>query len=254
MKMVVHPQYAHLTDFVRSLPTSFESGGEVVYRGRNLLKQFCVQGTYLNVKRFRKPLFINRIAYTFLRKPKAYRAYRNAVEVIKRGFCTPQPVAYLLCYKSGLLAESYFVSLHEQDAQEVRNYYFATGQTPDEQALLHTVGQYTAQLHEAGILHQDYSPGNILYRKQNGEFHLSLVDINRMKFQLVDMHTGCQNLCRLFGQSQAMQFVGEAYARQRGFSPQECISLMQKYQSKFLIYSQKRNKRREKIRQRRMKE
>lgn len=40
--------------------------------------------------------------------------------------------------------------------------------------------EFTARLHEAGILHLDYSPGNILYDKIGEEYHFSLVDINRM--------------------------------------------------------------------------
>lgn len=42
--------------------------------------------------------------------------------------------------------------------------------------------EFTARLHEAGILHLDYSPGNILYDKIGEEYHFSLVDINRMHF------------------------------------------------------------------------
>ena len=47
--------------------------------------------------------------------------------------------------------------------------------------------QYTARLHEAGILHRDYSPGNILFDKIDGEYQFSLVDINRMSFGVVDI-------------------------------------------------------------------
>lgn len=54
-----------------------------------------MNGLEINVKRYRVPIFINRIAYTFFRKSKACRAYNNAFEVIKRGFETPESIAYI---------------------------------------------------------------------------------------------------------------------------------------------------------------
>ena len=59
--------------------------------------------------------------------------------------------------------------------------------------------EFTARLHEAGILHLDYSPGNILYDKIGEEYHFSLVDINRMHFGEVDIKKGCANFAPFMG-------------------------------------------------------
>ena len=87
-KIILNPQYKSLYTFIETLPQNFNAGGEIVQDRRNTIKKFKVNGLEINVKRYRVPIFINRIAYTFFRKSKACRAYNNAFEVIKRGFET----------------------------------------------------------------------------------------------------------------------------------------------------------------------
>ena len=43
-------------------------------------------------------------------------------------------------------------------------------------------GPYTAVMHEREVLHLDYSPGNILWDKDDEGYHFTVVDINRMRF------------------------------------------------------------------------
>ena len=69
MKIVIHPQYEYLTDFIHRLPTFFEKEGTTIYDGRNRIKVFQVDGLLLNVKRFRKPILINSLIFSFLRAP-----------------------------------------------------------------------------------------------------------------------------------------------------------------------------------------
>ena len=71
MNIVIHPQYEYLTDFIHRLPAFFEKEGTTIYDGRNRIKVFQVDGLLLNVKRFRKPILINRLIYSLLRAPKA---------------------------------------------------------------------------------------------------------------------------------------------------------------------------------------
>ena len=81
-KIILNPQYKSLYTFIETLPQNFNAGGEIVQDRRNTIKKFKVNGLEINVKRYRVPIFINRIAYTFFRKSKACRAYNNAFEVI----------------------------------------------------------------------------------------------------------------------------------------------------------------------------
>lgn len=70
-KIILNPQYKSLYTFIETLPQNFNAGGEIVQDRRNTIKKFKVNGLEINVKRYRVPIFINRIAYTFFRKSKA---------------------------------------------------------------------------------------------------------------------------------------------------------------------------------------
>lgn len=39
MKIVIHPEFADVSDFVRQLPQSFEREGELLYESRNVVKR-----------------------------------------------------------------------------------------------------------------------------------------------------------------------------------------------------------------------
>lgn len=122
-KIILNPQYKSLYTFIETLPQNFNAGGEIVQDRRNTIKKFKVNGLEINVKRYRVPIFINRIAYTFFRKSKACRAYNNAFEVIKRGFETPESIAYIEEFKGGLLHYSYYISLQAlTDGKSGNNY------------------------------------------------------------------------------------------------------------------------------------
>lgn len=221
MKLILNPEFEYLRPFIEKLPHSFGQGGEILQNKRNTIKVFEVNGLSINVKRYRVPLFINRIIYTFFRKTKASKAYFNALEVLRRGFDTPKSIAYIEQYRSGLLHWSYFISLQCPFRQEMRDYYF--GPLPGNETLIKAFARYTAALHESGICHEDYSPGNVLIREQEGQFCFSLVDINRMKFKTMSLQEGCRNLKRMFENDALYTFLAEEYALARHFSPQECI-------------------------------
>ena len=188
-KIILNPQYKSLYTFIETLPQNFNAGGEIVQDRRNTIKKFKVNGLEINVKRYRVPIFINRIAYTFFRKSKACRAYNNAFEVIKRGFETPESIAYIEEFKGGLLHYSYYISLQCPYRREIREYY--QGPLQGNEALMTAFAQFTAALHEKGVCHEDYSPGNVLIAQIDGQYHFSLVDINRMTFKPMNLEEGC---------------------------------------------------------------
>ena len=78
----------------------------------------------------------------------------------------------------------------------IRDRYF--GPLTGNEDLLRAFARYTAALHEAGICHQDYSPGNVLVNGEGDCFQFALIDINRMKFRQMDLKKGCKNLMRMF--------------------------------------------------------
>lgn len=240
MKLIINLKYNELEAFIKTLPTIFEQQGEVVQDARNLIKKIKVQGYNLNIKRYRIPIFINRIVYSNFRPTKASRAYNNALEVLKRGFETPAPIAYIEEKKAGLLAYSYFVSLQFEDLTEVRKYKFL--KLAGNEEFLSAFAQYSAQLHEKEILHKDYSPGNILYFIDESGYHFSIVDINRMEFCPININLGCKCFNRLFIEDEVMEYLGVEYARARGFDEEECKKLMVAEKDNFLAQQEKKSK------------
>ena len=232
MKIVINPKYEFLKDFIRDLPAIFAEEGEIIYAGRNILKRFQVQGIDLVVKSFRIPILINRIAYTFFRKSKAARSYEFGLEIIRRGCDTAEPIAYLEEYIDGLLNRSYYVSIYEKETETVRAYM--SGSVEGNEDMLTAFTRFTVSLHQKGIFHIDYSPGNILMKKEeDGEYSFCLVDINRLKFCEIRQNTACHNLERLCSSEEVSSWIAREYAGLCGFNPEEMVRLVNLYSDRF---------------------
>ena len=206
---------------VERIINDFENKGEVVHDGRNCIKSFQTGSGIWNVKRYHCPSLFNRIVYTFLRKPKGRRAFEYPIRVLAAGFETPFPVAYVEERSWGLISYSYLVS--EQCTYSRRFYEFGNARVSDIQDILIAFVHFTAGLHEAGIYHRDYSPGNILFDEVDGKWKFSIVDINRMEFGTVSIEKGCRNFARLWGQPDFFRFIAGEYARARHADEQQCI-------------------------------
>ncbi|WP_251620500.1 lipopolysaccharide kinase InaA family protein [Odoribacter lunatus] len=214
-KIVLHTQYSYLQTFISRLPEIFLFEGEYIHDGRNKIKVFEVEGLKINVKRYRIPLLINRFAYLYLRQTKAERAYEYALQLQVKGINTPTPIAYIIEKNKGLLAYSYFISLHVPYPRR----FYEFGNSPLTEAnkiIFQEFGKYTAQLHEKGIYHQDYSPGNILFDLKNDKPEFCIIDINRMHFGPVSLKKGCANFTRLWGPPEMFRIIAQAYAQTRG--------------------------------------
>lgn len=235
MKMHINPEFLKLEEFIASLPEVFEREGKSIYRSRNELKIFEKEGLSINVKRYRKPIWMNRVVYTFFRKSKARRAYENALTLLNKGFETPNPVAYLEMFENGLLKDSFFIALHCPYKRLFREFADDSSIVGREE-IVKSFGVMLARLHEANILHLDLSIGNILFDKLQDGYHFSLVDLNRMKFQKISLNEGCRNFERLRGNDDFFKLLAKTYAIQRGFDVETCIRLVLKAQQNSLQY------------------
>lgn len=232
MKIIINPAYQHVADFVNHIPTIFEREGTLIYEGRNLIKVFQVAGLELNVKRFKKPNCLNRLIYTFFRSSKATRSYEYAMALLSKDTATPAPIAYILCTEGGLLSWSYFISIQIPATYQT---LYKIGQSPIEENedIFRALGVYTAHLHQKGIYHKDYSPGNILYSREPVGVKFFLIDINRMSFGPVSLKQGCANFARIWGKNEAFRILVESYADTLQLDRKLCVAIAFRYRQRF---------------------
>ncbi|MDR1879954.1 MAG: lipopolysaccharide kinase InaA family protein [Tannerellaceae bacterium] len=233
MKTVLHPAYRRFAGFIEQLPALFGTQGETLYEGRNTLKAYRLpDDTPVVVKRFRIPLLINRIRYALLGETKASRSYHNALGILEKGISTPAPVAYIEEKRYGLPAYCYYLSLYERETETVRSYM--GGQAAGNERILTAFARFTAAMHEAGIVHRDYSPGNILRRTDAGAGDaFTLVDINRLRFSTLTEEGAYRNLQRLCLSKEASTWIAREYARERGFDEARAVAAVNRYSDRF---------------------
>jgi hypothetical protein len=234
MEYLINPAFRELEPFVATLPATFGAEGRLIYKARNELKTFTpAEGLTVVAKSFKTPHFINRIAYTFFRPSKAVRSYKYAVELKARGFFTPEPIACVQEFKGGLLERSYYVSTYIEAVTMRRDFNFIAPLGEETARVLKAFAAFTAQLHEAGIYHPDYSNGNILYRETGGGgFRFELVDLNRIKFRKVTPRAGWKNFHRLDFSLEMLEIVAREYALHRQLDVDESIARIRHYNLK----------------------
>lgn len=231
-KIVINKDFDKIGDFIKGLSSYFQHSGEVIYKSRNIIKIFTENEINLNVKSFKTPHLINQFAYATFRESKAKRSYEYAQRLLGSGINTPTPIAYLEYTKPFRLISSFYVS--EQISVEGEMRILQKGTFEQHKDIISQFAHFTAQLHEKKILHIDYSPGNILYKKEGKEYLFFLVDLNRMEFgKEIDIDKAAKNFRRLWGSDEMISFFAKKYAIARGLDEEDCVSLTMKYRSKF---------------------
>ena len=235
-KTVINPKYSYLAQYINQVPDHFESLTEILYKDRNVIKADEVSNVKLVIKSFHRNYLSNRIRYTFFHSSKAKRAYDNGLELIKRGFLTPEPVALIERFEYGLLNKSFFICLRTDFTK--LEFHFASGG----EQLMKDLAVYTFNLHKSGIYHLDYSNGNILCKKEGDHYQFSLVDNNRMAFGKFSYNRRLKNF-RLLGLSQDnLTLVAREYALLENRDPEEAVE--------YLVRSERRHSDRRKLRKR----
>ncbi len=240
MKIVVNPQYSFLRKHIERLPETFDMG-EVIYNARNILRRFSWEGVSVIVKKYKVPIFINRAIYGRLRKSKAHRSYEYASRLLSMNIRTPHPIAYIEEYKYGLLTDSYLATTEETFTHMMREFHLDTSLTDENKEVLQAFAAFTEKIHKCGVLHHDYSPGNIAFEHTENGIEFSLFDINRMDFGTISKRKCLANFCRLTPSTKILTYIGEKYATLRGWDTKHSIEYMLKKQSAFFNRANKRN-------------
>lgn len=226
-KVFTMPQYAHLHTFIATLPTRFRfDTGHVIYSGRNELRTFHTDAGDVVVKSFCTPNVINRIAYGFLRASKAERSCCYADLLRSKGIGSPAPVGWCTERCGLLFTRSYYASM--QSALPYTYIDIIKGNVDANEAdlYLHEIGRTAAMMHQAGMIHRDFSRGNILLGKgSDGKAQVEIIDLNRIRFHEVSIAEGIANFNRLPADEHMKRIMAEGYAEVRGVSAEECLRL-----------------------------
>lgn len=202
-----------LKAFLEALPESFETGGEMLWNGRNKIKSFSIDGLpEIVVKRFKHPNIIQKIGYLF-RKHKAYKAYSNGLELIKRGIDTPYPVACSMISKGLFVDDAYYIC-ERCDLPPVEDLLHCDDWS---KSMAEDIAHFLAKLHRKGILHNDFNDTNVRFRAtESGGFDFSVIDINRMDFydsiDMIPMKERIENMTRFTGRYDLFELVMRVYA------------------------------------------
>lgn len=240
MTIVINPSYSRLRSFIENIPDKFDKEGILVYEARNQLKKYEVEGYNVIVKRYKKPHFINQVAYSFVRPSKAKRAYDYALKLLELGLDTPAPIAYIEASKGGLLNRGYFISIYEKEYTDIRELMFGNQK---DAVLLTELAKYIAQIHTKGVLHLDMSPGNILYKKVGDTYYFTLIDINRMQFlPTVSTEKRYSSFKRISSNEEVLTELAKAYAAAAHLDQAESIREINRYSYKFFNSRKIRNR------------
>jgi len=195
-------------EFITNIKDYFKNSDESIHKARNEIKIIDFKGAKLVVKAFKVPHLFNRIVYTFFRTTKAKKSYDNSIKISE---FVPLAIGFIEFQKSGLLSESYFVS-------EIFDYDFTIREPildlefEDRVKVFEDLAEFTFDLHNDGILHKDYSPGNILIKKSEVGYDFKIVDINRMEFKELSLDERLKNFSQLWAKDDDLKIVIKKYA------------------------------------------
>ncbi len=222
MKVVINPKYSSAQAFITSLPDRFEQEGTLLYKERNVVKSFCVQGEEWIVKRYKTPNFIQKMAYSFWRKSKAARAYLFAEKLLSLGIDTPEGIAYIECKKGLLFCDGYFVSTSCYDPSLIP---ILREQADFDKTIANALAAFLVELHEKGVMHGDLNLSNILYHTDaDGHYHFPLIDTNRSHFKSSLTPEECfDNLKRVTHRRDLLLYIVKQYALLRHWNVDDSI-------------------------------
>lgn len=235
MKFILNKKYTPLGNSILESIKNFNTKGTVLVIGnRNSIKLFEIENTTINIKSFQRPNFINKIIYDYIRNSKASRSYTYSTKLLALGISTPEPIAFLERASLLGLKDSYYVSLHIENAFELRD-VLKDEFFENRELILRKFVQFTYSMHQKGVLFLDHSPGNTLIKKnENSDFSFYLVDVNRMKFKsALSFKTRMKNFSRISSDSNVISIMSNEYAKLSEMKEATVFEAILKYTTDF---------------------
>lgn len=177
----VNVKYSNLTDCITSVPDHDYEVSHVFCNHRNTVELVTFEGKDYVVKKFKRPTWANCVIYTFFRKNKAERAYNHALVLDSLGVDTPTPVAYITQKRYRLFHTAWFISEYRPYVS-LSTILDCSDYESIRAMIMEEFIRFTLSIHNKGIRHKDYNPGNILVHFHNGKAKpmFTLIDINQM--------------------------------------------------------------------------
>ena len=225
-----------LSDFVTRLDDVFQSEGETIFNGsRNVIKRFrlsCADASCRDivVKKFGRKDIFHQFVYSFFRRSKAERAFRNGLKLVENGCVTPCPIAFVERRCCLWLESCYYVTSYT-GATSIGQFFVGDF----DRQMARTFAQFMARLHSVGIVHHDLNGSNVLVERTGDDCVISVIDINRMtskppqKLTLAD----CKDDYVRWGSSEdsVYPFVMREYALARGFNVDDFMAAVMRMKS-----------------------
>ena len=233
IKIIVHKNSNLTPSTIQETLERFNHEGELIGTGyRNVIKVLNVDGQNYNIKGFKVPNIVNKVAYRFLRKGKAERSFLYAQKLGSMGVLTPSPEAYVEYTSILAFGKSYYISKQLDYDFTIRK-LIDEPECEDYDTILRQFTRFTFQLHEKGIHFLGHSPGNTLIKKNKTGYDFYLVDLNRMVFKTMDYNERLANFARLSPRDYMLDIISEEYAKLIGKPQREVRERMYYFSLKF---------------------
>ncbi|MDQ1244910.1 MAG: hypothetical protein QG565_1250 [Campylobacterota bacterium] len=208
-------------DLLKNIQNYFNTSQDSIHKARNEIKIIDFEGKEFVVKSFKIPNILNKLVYTVFRDSKAKKSYENSIKIID---FVPKPIGYIEFKKFGLIDESYFVSENFKYDFTIRE-PLRDDNFENKKEIFKAFARFTYDIHKNGILHLDYSPGNILIKKENGSYIFKIVDINRMEFKPLNLDDRLKNFSKLWAKDEDLEIIVKEYARLIESDEEGCLRI-----------------------------
>ena len=210
---------------LKNIRNYFNNSNNSIHKARNEIKTIDFNGENLVIKSFKIPNIINKIVYTFFKNSKAKKSYDNSIKIID---FVPKPVGFIEFRKFGLIEDSYFISENFSYDFSIREPLLDEN-FDDKENIFKAFAKFTLELHENNIFHLDYSPGNILVKKEDGNYIFKIVDINRMQFKPLNLDDRLRNFSKLWAKDDDLTNIIQEYSQLINTNAEKCIKIALQY-------------------------
>ena len=218
--------------FLEELPVKFSTGGEEVFRRRNVLKSFEVEGEKVVVKKFKLPGLFQRWLQAGALPSKAEKSFKNAETLLKAGVLTPSPLGYLVRTEGHLLKEEYYACRMEELPNALDLIRKEDGSV--NVSLCEAVACHIVAMHSKGVCHGDLILSNFLVKDEGEGISFSMIDTDRCRFyKRMGRLRCCKDLRRVSRDMLVHRTVVCSYAKARGWNLKMTLFLVGLFKAPF---------------------